>query len=114
MLKHSPVGTARRGTSRTLIRICDPKTQRLSPQEQVSNLDEQKQKDLETKAQQLKADSAKTQNIAKCDAIRANIKAFAENSRIRIKEDGKLRYLTPEEINTKKAEHQKQLKEFCS
>lgn len=49
----------------------------------------------------------------KCALIRNNLKAIAESSRLRVEENGELRYLTPEEIATKKSTHEAQLAEFC-
>ena len=42
------------------------------------------------------------------------LRKFAENSRIKINDNGKLRFLTPEEINNKKKQYQQTLKDKCS
>jgi len=85
-----------------------------SPQKLASALDERKQKALQKQADSLQQNGIKKQNEAKCDIIRANLKKFEVNSRIRIEEDGKLRYLSPDEISKKKTEYQQQVAEFCS
>ncbi len=71
---------------------------RLSAQSQVGALDEAKRKQLETQAQKLQDETYARQVEARCQVVRDSLKKFQENSRIKIKEEGAARYLTPEEI----------------
>jgi len=87
---------------------------RRSAQEQAKTLNEQETQKLAAQAEKLKGDTLKRENDARCQAIRDNLKKIAENSRIKINDNGELRYLTPEEINTKTKQYQQTLKDKCS
>jgi vacuolar-type H+-ATPase subunit I/STV1 len=71
----------------------------------------QQQEEIAQRASQIEKDKAET--LEKCDAIRENLKKIEENSRIRIEEEGKLRFLSAEEIIERKSGYQKLLDEFC-
>lgn len=86
---------------------------RTDPKEKSQALDESKQEQLEKKAEELQAKNKQQEKDSRCEAIRNNLKTIEENSRVRIEENGQLRYLTEEEITNKKAQFQKQLSEFC-
>jgi len=83
------------------------------PKERAKALGERKQKELEIAANNLQQKEQSAQNEKMCDDIRSNLKKIAEKSRIKIMDNGEYRYLSPEEINEKKAVFQKQLNEFC-
>jgi len=87
---------------------------RKDPVAQAASLDEKQNKALEAKARELQGESKKRELDAQCLAIKNNLKTLMEKSRIRIEEEGKLRYLSPDEINKKKAAYQEQIEEFCS
>ena len=87
---------------------------RSSAQEQTKKLDETKTQQLATQAQKLQEETNKRENDARCQAVRDNLLKFKENSRIRINENGELRYLSPEEISAKTSEFEKILKDDCS
>ena len=87
---------------------------RRSAQEQANTLNEQETQKLAAQAEKLKGDTLKRENDARCQAIRDNLKKIAENSRIKINDNGELRYLTPEEISTKTKQYQQTLKDKCS
>jgi len=87
---------------------------RKDPIEQAASLDEKQNTALEAKARKLQGESKKRELDAQCLAIKNNLKTLMEKSRIRIEEEGKLRYLSPDEINNKKAAYQEQIEEFCS
>ena len=96
------------------IRISNSKpSSRPSPQGQAKALDEQAARAAQAKNEVAQDEARKKEVAQKCKAIRDNLKVIAETSRIRIEDEGKLRYLTPEEIASKKARHEEQLKEFC-
>jgi len=103
-------------TSAESLRIRTQKNLQLrkNPIEQAASLDEKQNKALEAKAQKLQRESKKRELNAQCQAIKNNLKTLMEKSRVRIEEEGKLRYLTPDEINKKKTAYQQQIKEFCS
>ncbi len=50
-----------------------------------------------------------------CEVAKKNLKVISENARIRVKDGdkGEYRYLTPEEIQSRKADAQKQVDENC-
>jgi len=87
---------------------------RISPQNQAQTLNETKSEQLALQAQKLQDDTYKRENDARCQTLRDNLVKFNENSRIKTKENGELRYLTPEEINNKRVQYEKILKDDCS
>jgi hypothetical protein len=95
------------------IRTNTPSQARKAPLERAKKLNETQEKALEAKAQILQADARKKEVESKCKRIRENLKTLAETSRIRVEDNGEMRYLDPEEIQKKKSRHEEQLKEFC-
>jgi len=89
------------------------KPQLHTPQERAVALDGRKQKELETDKENRKQleDQKKTNEF--CTAVRSNLKKVTEKSRLQIIDNGERRFLSPEEIASKKLEYQKQLKENC-
>ena len=85
-----------------------------SPLQANQELTERNQTALEKKAQQLKDETQKRELDAQCEAIRSNLKTMEENSRIKITENNETRFLSQEEIDTKKAKFQQDLQEFCA
>lgn len=53
------------------------------------------------------------QRQSNCEIAQNNLKTMQNNGRIRIEENGERRYLTPEEIEAKRAEMQKVATENC-
>ncbi|MDX5297524.1 MAG: DUF4124 domain-containing protein [Gammaproteobacteria bacterium] len=49
----------------------------------------------------------------RCDAARKNLEIIANNARIRVEENGQQRYLTPEEIDARKAQFEKIVEADC-
>ena len=84
-----------------------------SVQDKARSLDEAKQQQDEEQAKKLQQGSYERDVEARCQIVRDNLKKFEENSRIKIKEDDKERFLAPEEITSKKAEYQRILDEQC-
>ena len=85
-----------------------------SPIDKAADLDTQKQAELEQKAEALQANAQQRENDERCQALRNNIKKMNEGSRVKISENGELRYLSPEEVAERKASYQKMLDESCS
>jgi len=96
------------------IKAGNPQSSRSSAQDQVNSLKEKETQKLAAQAQQLQDDTYKRENEARCQVLRENLRKFAENSRIKINDNGKLRFLTPEEINNKKKQYQQTLDDNCS
>ena len=90
------------------------KGSRASAQAQINALNEKQTQKLAAQAQNLKEDTFKRENDARCQVLRNNLKKFAENSRIKINDDGNLRFLTPEEISEKKEQYEQTLNKHCS
>ena len=86
---------------------------RTSPQDQLKALKEQQEKESMAENELKKESQAKEQTQARCEQARSNLVTIENNSRIRIEENGELRYMTPEEITAKKDEMSKIVKEAC-
>ncbi len=87
---------------------------RTSMQDKAQTLDERKNAELEKKAADLQANTKKRENDAQCVAIEENLKKIRDSSRVKVSENGKLRYLTPEEIAEKKKKYQDMFDKHCS
>lgn len=87
---------------------------RTSPQEQLKALEEQKERSRQAKNEEDKEEARKQQNQQRCEQAKNNLQTMENNARIRIEENGELRYLTPEEISNKKDEMNKIIEEACS
>jgi hypothetical protein len=86
---------------------------RSSPQEQAKTLNEKKSEQLANQDKKLQDDTYKRENNARCQTLRNNLVKFKENSRIKINDNGTLRFLTPEEIIVKTTQYQQTLKDEC-
>jgi len=87
---------------------------RTSAQEQAQTLNETKSQQLAIQAQKLQDETYTRENDARCQTLRDNLVKFKENSRIKINDNGTLRFLTPEEISAKTKQYQQILKDSCS
>jgi len=90
-----------------------PSNSRASAIDKADTLDQKKQTQLEAKAQALQENTQARENDSQCQAIRDNVKKMQENSRVKVNDNGQLRYLTPEEIEEKKDSYVKMLEEHC-
>ena len=61
-----------------------------------------------------KSETQKREQISQCQNTKDNLKTLQENSRIKTNENGKIRYLTAEEIDQKKQSYIKLINEKCS
>lgn len=87
---------------------------RTSPQDQLKSLEEKQQKESLAKQEQEKSKKAKEQNQLRCTQAKENLQTIENNARIRIEENGELRYMTPEEITAKKDDMNKIIAEACN
>lgn len=83
---------------------------RPSPQERLGELEEQKRKEAEREKDSAVEAARRKQREANCETARSNLKVIQNNARIRIEENGEMRYLTPEEID----EQRKKLEEIAA
>jgi len=86
---------------------------RTSPQDQLKALEEQKERTNMAENELKKEDQAKKQTEARCEQAKSNLLTIENNARIRIEENGELRYMTPKEITAKKDEMSKIVEEAC-
>ncbi|MGM0571653.1 DUF4124 domain-containing protein [Marinobacter sp.] len=87
---------------------------RKSFQEQVEALDERKAERDRRENESAVEEARRKQRDARCDTARANLQAINSNARIRVADaDGEQRYLTPEEIQEKRAEFETIVEESC-
>ena len=76
-------------------------------------LETQKAKESEKRQESAVEEARRKQREANCETARTNLKLIQQNSRIRIEEEGELRYLTPEEIEEQKQQFEKIAEENC-
>lgn len=86
---------------------------RASAKDQLNKLEEQKKKENLTQQEQEKEKKAEEQRQLRCSQAKDNLQTIENNARIRIEENGELRYMTPEEITAKKDEMNKIIEEAC-
>lgn len=86
---------------------------RMSPQEQLEQLETREAKESEKRQESAVEEARRKQRKANCETARTNLKLIQQNSRIRIEEEGELRYLTPEEIEEQKQQFEKLAEENC-
>lgn len=83
---------------------------RSTPQKRLSELQEQEQKNAEKKQETMAETANRKQRDANCENARSNLKVIESNARIRIEDNGEMRYLSPEEI----AEQRSKLEEIAT
>jgi hypothetical protein len=71
---------------------------RPSPQKRLGELQEQQQKETDREKETAVEAARRKQRAANCESARSNLKVIDSNARIRIEENGEMRYLSPEEI----------------
>ncbi len=81
--------------------------------EQVDTLEKTEQSLAEQKKEAEKTAKEKAQKDQQCKTIRENLKIISESARIKVDENGEKRYLSPDELNEKKASYQDMLKKYC-
>jgi len=83
---------------------------RTSPQKRLGELQEQQQKEADREKETAVEAARRKQRVANCESARSNLKVIDSNARIRIEENGEMRYLAPEEI----AEQREKLEEVAA
>lgn len=83
---------------------------RPSPQKRLGELQERQQAEIEKKQETAVETARRKQREANCENARSNLKVIDSNARIRIEEEGEMRYLTPDEI----AEQRMKLEEIAA
>lgn len=86
---------------------------RMSPQERVKELERQEAEESERRQESAAEEARRKQQEANCETAQTNLALIQRNSRIRIEEEGELRYLTPEEIEQKKQRFETIAEENC-
>jgi hypothetical protein len=83
-------------------------------QEQLKSLEEKESQENQAKSEKEKELQLKNNNEQRCDQAKTNLQTIENNARIRIEENGELRYMTQEEITAKKDEMRKIVDDACS
>lgn len=86
---------------------------RPSPQKRLSELQEQQQKKADGEKETAVEAARRKQRAANCESARSNLKIIESNARIRIEENGEMRYLSPEEIAEQKEKLEETATENC-
>lgn len=74
----------------------------------------EKEQALQQKAENLSKKQTQQASDEKCNAVRENIAKMTEGARLRINENGQMRFLSPEEIADKRKTYQAFLDESCT
>lgn len=72
---------------------------RPTPQERLGELEKQQKEEAEREKESTLEAARRKQREANCKTARSNLKVIQNNARIRIEENGEMRYLTPDEID---------------
>ena len=91
----------------------DASGNRPSPQERLQNLQEHQEDEARQRQETAVEEARRKQRDANCATARSNLEVIANHARIRIEENGELRYLTPEELAEKRAELERMAKDNC-
>lgn len=86
---------------------------RPSPTERVNALEEREQEAAEKRRESAAEEARQKQRAANCSTAQTNLEVMANNARIRIEEEGEMRYLTPEEIAEKRTRFEEIVAENC-
>ncbi|WP_165857626.1 DUF4124 domain-containing protein [Marinobacter sp. JSM 1782161] len=103
--KTSETVDVRSGTSRS--------SDQASPQEQVQAMDEAREEQAEKDKLTRQEEAIAKQRQKNCEIAKANLNTLNSHARIKVREGGEERFLTPEEIQTKRAEFEKIANEDC-
>ncbi|MBW0149444.1 DUF4124 domain-containing protein [Marinobacter sp. CAU 1620] len=86
---------------------------RKSPQERMSDLQEQQNEEAEQRRETAAEEARRKQRDANCATARSNLDVIDSNARIRVEENGEQRYLSPEEIADQRQKFQEIADENC-
>ncbi len=87
---------------------------RSTPQERVDALDKAAAEQTEKKEMTRQEEALVKQRQKNCEVAQDNLKTINTHARIKVTEEGKQRYLTPEEIENKKEEFRKIVQRDCN
>jgi len=86
---------------------------RPTAQQRLGELQEQQQEDAEKKQETAAQTARRKQRKANCETARSNLKVIESNARIRIEENGEMRYLSPDEIAEQRDKLEEVVAENC-
>ncbi|WP_372966296.1 DUF4124 domain-containing protein [Marinobacter sp.] len=87
---------------------------RASPQERLNELEEKRQAATKRKNETAAEEANRKQREANCEVARENLKVIRSNARIRVEENGEMRYLTPEEVEEQRQKFEDIAAENCA
>ncbi len=87
--------------------------QRRSAQDQLGDLQQQQQTQEQRRQETAVEEARRKQREANCATARSNIEVLNSNARIRVEENGEMRFLTPDEINEQRRRFQEIADENC-
>lgn len=112
-IHYSDIKPNKKGVENVKIRGNKSATSDRSVLDKAKDIDERRSKELEKKAEDLQSNAQARENDARCQSVADNLQKMNESSRVKIDDNGELRYLTPEEVEERKARYRKILDEEC-
>ena len=79
----------------------------------MQNLEKHQEDEAKQRREAAVEEARRKQREANCATARSNLEVIANHARIRIEENGALRYLTQEEIAEKRAELERMAEDNC-
>lgn len=113
-IHYSDIKPNKASSEKLNIKTTKPSQERTPPQDSAQQLDQSKAKELQSQAERLQAETNKREHSAHCQNLRDNLKTLQDNSRIKINDEGTIRFMTPEEIENKKQSYTQKINELCS
>lgn len=86
---------------------------RVSLQQQVQEIQERQQAEAQQRQETAQEEALRKQREANCATARSNLDVINSNARIRVEENGEMRYLTPEEIEEQRKKFEEVAAENC-
>ena len=87
--------------------------QRQSPQQRLGELQEQQQAQQQRREESAVEEARRKQREANCATARSNLEIIRSNARIRVEENGEMRYLSTEEIDDQRRRLEEIAEENC-
>ncbi|MDX5328875.1 MAG: DUF4124 domain-containing protein [Marinobacter sp.] len=87
--------------------------QRQSAQEQLGELQEQQRSQEQRRQETAVEEARRKQREANCATARSNLDVLNSNARIRVEENGEMRYLAPDEIEEQRRRFRESMEENC-
>ena len=86
---------------------------RVSPQQQVQEIQERQQAEAQQRQETAQEEALRKQREANCATASSNLEVIESYARIRVEENGEMRYLTPEEIEEQRKQFEEIAAENC-